>query len=541
MEQPSAGLAFVSYEPGGSKRGGRRAREIRVHAGRVGWAKSSKAAEVEARRKKKLNNRDEDQCDESRDAALLLPRSVAPVFGGVSLKTFDAAEDGISKRISYLMLSAVWPNVAGESVAAPWFVDFCNDSLMFHTHCTAGAMYRDIIAQKSEWSHGKAALTHKAQTLTLIKSKFDNLERLSQEDIERLLLAMGILGVHEFDPKHSEHKPLPFVPFHPAANWISIWGRSDPVEAHVHASLALACRLGGPKALKLPGLGYMAGLTDIFFASCHFRKPIVSECYWDDVHIFDVMPDELRRATLDMTDDLPPVPGSGFADLPGGLPPTALSVFTEVAYIDRILAGPSVRDHPASPVQRARLATCHKLLSLSSWDELDDIYHQDSYEDSLQTGHAGKCHRAIYEICRITCVIYSTACFFSLPPHNGWNKRLTSIALDLLELANFDMWSLDVQGLYLWVLFICGMAAFDTPNRLWFENALANYARKRQVSVEHALEHARRFVWSDSVCDIGARELWNDAMVGKRPTAVCSGMKMSHISDGHVKVETTQL
>lgn len=519
MEQPSPSLAFVSYEPCGGKQRNRRAREIRVHAGKVGWLKSSKAAQVEARRKQKRQaSKDEVEEDEIKDVQLL-PRTIAPVFGGVSLKTFDAAEDGISGRISYLMLSAVWPNVAGESVAAPWFVDFCNDPLMFHTHCTAGAMYRDVLAQKSEWGRGKTALTHKGKTLSLIKSTLEDLENLSQLDIERLMLSIGILGVHEFDPAHVEHKPLPFVPFHPAANWISLWGRSDPIEAHIQAAMGLAHRLGGPKALMTPGLGFMTSLSDIFFASCHWLKPSFRDCFWDDVHIFDVMPDELCRPVSNLTDQLPSLPGIGFASLAGGVPPTALSVFTEVAYTDRILAGSNVQGHPTQPIQRLRLATCHRILSLASWDEIRseaDTTDQEACDTSTQTGYRGKSYRAVYEICRLTCVIYANACFFPLPPHNGWNIRLTSRAMDLLDIAGFELWTEDVEGLYLWVLIICGMAAFDTQNRQWFEIALGSYARQRSLSIDYTLEHARRFVWSDSVCEAGARELWDAAMIGQQ-------------------------
>lgn len=533
MEQPSQSLAFVSYEPCGGKQRNRRAREVRVHAGKVGWLKSSKAAQIEARRKQTRKAcKDEDVGDETKDVELL-PRAVAPVFGGVSLKTFDAAEDGISKRISYLMLSAVWPNVAGESVAAPWFVDFCNDPLMFHTHCTAGAMYRDVLAQKSEWGRGKTALTHKGKTLSLIKSSLEALESLSQVEIERLVLSMGILGVHEFDPEHVQHKPLPFKPFHPAANWISLWGRSDPIEAHLQAAFALVLRLGGPKALLLPGLGYMTSLSDIFFAACHLRRPVFRDCYWDDVHILDVLPDEWCRPALDICDERPPLPGGGFADLPGGLPPTALSVLTEVAYTDKVLAESNVKDHPTNPVQRVRLATCQRLLSLPSWDEMEDEGDppdHNAYDTPSQTDYRGKSHRAVYEICRLTCVIYANACFFPLPPHNGWNIRLTSRAMDLLDMANFDMWTLEIEGLYLWVLIICGMAAFDTMNRQWFENALGSYARRRSLSIDYTLGQVRRFAWSDSVCEAGAIELWDAAMTAQqRPSPAGVNVKLETI------------
>lgn len=66
--------------------------------------------------------------------------------------------------------------------------------------------------------------------------------------------------------------------------------------------------------------------------------------------------------------------------------------------------------------------------------------------------------------------------------------------MDHLDITTFDMWTLDIEGLYLWLPIICGMVAFDTRNRHWFEKALGGYARSRSLSLDHTLEEVRRFV-----------------------------------------------
>lgn len=492
------GIAFVPYDPKGHQKRSQKAREIRVHAGKVGWLKSNKAAEVEARRKKaeaaeQVKAKKTEDDDESTKYVEVLPRPVSPFFGGISIKTFDTADDPTSARISYLMLTAVWPNVAGESVAAPWFVDFCNDPLMFHTHCTAGAMYRDVLAQKSEWSHGAVTLTHKAKTLSIIKDSIGKLDSLPQIELERLILSMGILGVHDFQAGHVEHKPLPFSPHFPTANWLSLWGRTDPVEAHVMAVFAILQRIGGPKKLELPGLGYMACLSDLFRASVRYCKPLLEDI-WEDLHLVDIMPDKPPH------DDLP---GIGFHNLPGGLPPHALSVFTTLAQLDRAMSHHPSAHHPTDPLQRLRLSICHKLLSLPPWDDIPTV------PDSTFPSES---HRSIYETIRLTSVIYTTAVLLVIPPHNGWNTRHTTLLVTLLSTARFELWTSDVEGLYLWTLIIGGMAAFGTENWRWFEGAFWKYVRVKGLGFEDVLGRCRGFVWTDAVCMKGARGMWDAAV-----------------------------
>ena len=69
-----------------------------------------------------------------------------------------------------------------------------------------------------------------------------------------------------------------------------------------------------------------------------------------------------------------------------------------------------------------------------------------------------------------------------------------------------------MSGVLLWMLVLGGIAASDKPERPWFVSQLALIVRRLDItewgSIEDTLES---FLWLESACGQGGRELWDEA------------------------------
>ena len=183
-----------------------------------------------------------------------------------------------------------------------------------------------------------------------------------------------------------------------------------------------------------------------------------------------------------------------------------MDVFTNLAIIDQIMEqcrNLNLQDEHKRLVVSVRNSAHHRLLSLPSWDELDEI-DRAIYE------------RVSYECCRSTVLLYSNAVIFPIPPHSGYPSSLLEQIIDLLTPQVLCEWSHGASPLLMWVLVIGGIASFGSPQREFFEKTLRQALRIRDDLLPRpaVLVAVKEFLWTDSACGRGFNELWQSAGIG---------------------------
>lgn len=174
----------------------------------------------------------------------------------------------------------------------------------------------------------------------------------------------------------------------------------------------------------------------------------------------------------------------------------AMKIYTSMleAYIDGCLVDPDLIQFCDQ-----RNLIQHQLLSLPSADNLSGI--------SLQK-------KQVYEVCRISGIIYSIGVIFPLP---GLTTPLTSLSRTLkhhLQYCDLNLYlSLtDLIDIFLWAITIGGVAATGTHERQWFVKSLKRVAAAAQLDQWSDLKRSlKRILWLDNACDNAGQQVWNEA------------------------------
>ncbi|KAI5359145.1 putative fungal transcription factor [Septoria linicola] len=429
--------------------------------------------------------------------ALTFPpsRAVSPNFGAVEISTFDVT-DTVSAHLVSFITNVIWPVVGCDKAHRRWFDDLCTSPVLFHVHCTTASMYLGILDNQLQYVNNRRALAHKTKAMSAMRETIDNIASMSQQAKEGLILAMLILSSHEVELRGYENHELPFVPHVDTVKWFRWWGRAECGQPHERAAFLLIGQLGGLHALETPGLAHIAALVDIARRSStsHLSKPLY-ECYWQG-YASELLPDFIRpeaRTAAHSGSNTILNPGLGFTQLPGRLPKQAVSVFLELACLDQIMS--HAQDNPPGDSDFERLmdasrATVHRLTALPAWE-------------NLPATEQGSSTRLVYELCHLTCLIYSNAVLFPLPPHSGWNMRHTSYVRQIYKEEDLQNVGEAVEPFWLWVLVVSGIASYRTPNRTYFEGALRRYLERRPVSHDQAVLELGDFIWSEPACPKG--------------------------------------
>lgn len=194
-------------------------------------------------------------------------------------------------------------------------------------------------------------------------------------------------------------------------------------------------------------------------------------------------------------------PGLGFSNLIGVLPAQAIAALRSLAHADMIMTYhdlvPLEQDY--QKVLYVRNAAIHSVLCLPPGEEL-------SLSDS------GEADFAIYEVCRITSIIYSNAVLLGLPTHSGWHRRCVGKLRDVLEATNLSAWAEYSPGVLIWSLFVGCIASYRTPHRRFFETSLRHTLLLTNVLSWNSVKQClAEFLWSEGACEHGATVIW-DAM-----------------------------
>jgi hypothetical protein len=251
-------------------------------------------------------------------------------------------------------------------------------------------------------------------------------------------------------------------------------------------------RAGGLSNIKMPGLANVLAYADLLDACSHYRRPAF-DCWWQPQETILRSHNMLRSKGGN-------TPGKAFfARVPGGLPPKALAVFVRIATIDRHMAtrrGKDLEKSEENEVVRTRNAVQHSLLSLPEFAALDA-------DESKGT------HPMMYELCRLTAVIYSSAVIMGVPPHLGWHTVLVKRLRKMLEACKLEECKDEESDLLVWSLCVGGLAAWRSPHRTFFETSLKEVVHRRKLSNWQKVERiVEDFLWSEAACKHGAAMLW---------------------------------
>lgn len=119
----------------------------------------------------------------------------------------------------------------------------------------------------------------------------------------------------------------------------------------------------------------------------------------------------------------------------------------------------------------------------------------------------------IYEVCRLTALIFSVGVTFPIP--NTYNVlqflvREIKLEIELMNIESFDNQMLEVL---LWVLVLGGIAALGKPERNWFVLQIALVGVDTlKLDWDRMIGIMESFLWLDSPCFSGGRQLWEEVM-----------------------------
>ena len=142
----------------------------------------------------------------------------------------------------------------------------------------------------------------------------------------------------------------------------------------------------------------------------------------------------------------------------------------------------------------------HHVMSLPSADRLTGI--------SLQ-------ERQVYEMCRISGIIYSTGVIFPLPGPTSPLPTLSRILRRNLQVFDLNLYlSLpDAIDVFLWAITLGGIACTAAREKAWYVESLKRLIVAVQFSQWSDLRQAlRRILWLDIACDKAGRELWDEVV-----------------------------
>ena len=117
----------------------------------------------------------------------------------------------------------------------------------------------------------------------------------------------------------------------------------------------------------------------------------------------------------------------------------------------------------------------------------------------------------IYECCRLTAMIFVVAVVLPIPnTYDVLQIYVTRLkaAIEQSHLDSLSSPTANFSGCFLWMLVLGGIAALNKPERRWFVSQLALLVDKLNVDWSCAEEILETFLWLDSACGPGGKELW---------------------------------
>lgn len=383
------------------------------------------------------------------------------------------------------VLSVIFHNRLSHAHALARFQSFCEEPMMYHVLHYCVAVFQDLLTGAIAVSRQPEMLWHKAQTIRLLH---DSLLRVDESDLEVVICTVMYLTGSDLE-RHVSASTLLFRAHPGQATWTWIDGQKPPVKAHVDALGTLVAKRGGLLAIEMPGLALSIARSDLVYAALWLAKPRFP-CFWslDDATL-------AAYQEVQLTASQPAA--AGLASIAGMLPFAVLDVLVHVAHTERLLMNHlQVFSLSEQQSEAARCIAHHRLLCLPAWDDTDGI-------------HSEWADETVYECCRLTALLYSTAVILGLPAHVGWHVQLGAQIRRQLEACDVEELSGDAPGLLVWVLTIAAIAAVGSEGQAYFVEALREALGREGLQTRRAAEHVLEgYLWSVETCGEGMARVW---------------------------------
>lgn len=333
-------------------------------------------------------------------------------------------------------------------------------------------------------------LSYKTEAVKLINKELDALKGKPIPDA--LLIAILSLGAHGHKPiENSEAKQSAYMdkvrgPKSPlaSAQMIDFYGHIDQETAHMSALRTLLAHNKGVSKIELPGLAGALGLGDLLHSTITHQKPSLLA----DSPVGD-LPDIARFLPPEDAETFAPVvtfPLRHASSLPDNSPTMKLlSVLTLAQTVTAALDyhHHSKREHTGTDAQEvsmrsltlARNYVHHSLLSLPEANSLWGVQF------------------ALYNVLRITSLIYSDLVLFPLPKETGVRGRYAAMLREVLQGKGSGVGGLwrGEAGMMLWICLMGAVAAAEVRDvsRVVSDNPRAMADQVVTEEVEHVKEN----------------------------------------------------
>jgi Fungal Zn(2)-Cys(6) binuclear cluster domain len=161
---------------------------------------------------------------------------------------------------------------------------------------------------------------------------------------------------------------------------------------------------------------------------------------------------------------------------------------------------------------------------------------------SLPSAQALMDTSGIYEVCRISVLIYSIGVTFPLPgvgaPFIPLIREL-KVQLQILDIHRVLFMVPESTTIIQWVLTMGCIAATDLIERSWFVGALSQYIAFAQISEWNQFkQELQKVLWLDSACDMAGKLLWKEMQTLKEFEELSPQSQSSKIPVDFIKNDT---
>lgn len=388
-------------------------------------------------------------------------------------------------------LTIIYPSfIHKQSVLDPLISDrfriFCEHPAMFHSYFFTAAAHHDILRRQVGWYQRPEMIIHKVKCIQLLNQMISN---LSPENIEVAIVTVMYLEYGELDDGFFERLRNPFDPIPPPLCWQEeCWNGMLTSDMHAKAIYMLVQQVGGLKKIRMPAVALNLARWDLRRASILVDRPRYA-CAW-------AVDERLLRSRQFLNFSHYTFPGHGFRNLSEKITSDLSTLMVDFATLNAVIhdmgQGLLYGHHS---LRDARSAMQHWLLMTPHWVELSRTMQVNTSQ-------------YIYECCRLTTILYSTAVLLCIPPGTGWAERLLPKLRTIIQSITVND---DTYALLLWSTALAYIASHDHPPlRSFFESTFRNIVIRRSLMKWSAVEKIlETFMWSRLVCARGAKHLWD--------------------------------
>lgn len=122
----------------------------------------------------------------------------------------------------------------------------------------------------------------------------------------------------------------------------------------------------------------------------------------------------------------------------------------------------------------------------------------------------------LYEVCRLTCLIYGIHVVFPTPRSRAPRAKLVPLLREALQKIKIVSQDRSLQEFVLWCVVIGGIAAASGPERVWYVremNILAVRLGMECWEWSQVKSVLKGFAWVDFACDLGGETLWGERLL----------------------------